>query len=186
VPRLVHDWSFLLVRLGRYREALLLLEAVLPQFHSLEGQMGAWGTLGLAAAGVGNRERYAEAVARVQQLVGRTQEFAAAAHANLAQGARFWGEWELGCTLAVRAIEIARVRREADVERGAREFLAGIEAREPPTEPQGPPICNHIERISSQVLQLLKARQRPRRRPVQLDPWDADGPIDPPALVAAS
>lgn len=181
VPRLVHDWSFLLVRLGLYHAALPMLEAVLPQFKSLDGQMGAWGTLGLAAAGAGNRKRYDTAVEHVQKLVSRTQEFAAAAHANLAQGARFWGEWDLGRTLAVRAIEIAQLRREADVERGAREFLAGIEAHQPPPPQPGPPASNQIAGISRQVIDLLEARKRPPRRPVQLQAGDADGPGDPPA-----
>lgn len=181
VPRLVHDWSFLLVRLGLYREALPLLEAVLPQFRSLEGQMGAWGTLGLAAAGAGNRERYDKAVEHVQRLIGRTHEFAAAAHANLAQGARFWGEWDLGRSLAICAIEIAQARREGDVERGAREFLASIDAQEAPPPQAGPPAESQIEAIAKEIAGLLNARKRPSRRPVQMEDEDADGPFDPPA-----
>jgi tetratricopeptide (TPR) repeat protein len=181
VPRLVHDWSFLLVHLGRYGEALQLLETVLPHFRSPEGKVGAWGTLGLAAAGAGERERYDQALEHVQRSVSRTQEFAAAAHANLAQGARFWRQWDLGRNLAMRAIEIAQTRRELDVERGAREFLSGIEAQELPSSPPPLPSPNQIQEISRQVFRLLEARMRPARRPVQLEDTDADRPFDPPA-----
>lgn len=181
VPRLVHDWSFLLVHLGRYGEGVQLLETVLPHFRSPEGKMGAWGTLGLAAAGAGERERYDQALEHVQRIVSRTQEFAAAAHANLAQGARFWRQWDLGRNLAIRAIEIAQTRRELDVERGAREFLSGIEAQELPSTPPLPPSPNQIQEISRQIFRLLEARMRPARRPVHVEATDADGPFDPPA-----
>jgi tetratricopeptide (TPR) repeat protein len=175
VPALVHDWSFLLVRLGHYHEALRLLNAALPQFKRPGMQMLAWGMIGRVAAATGDRLRFDTAVATVRTLSRRTDEFTAAAHGNLAQGARFWGEWDLGRALATQAIDVSRARREWEVEHEVREFLAGIESEKAPSVHERPPASNKIETISGQVLSLLVARERPQRRPVQPSEWDTMG-----------
>jgi len=170
VPRLVHDWSFLLVLNALYEEAKGLLETVIPQIRQIEIELLSWGTLSRAAAGSGHRAQFDQAVEHILRLSEPRGEFAAAALANAAFGARFFAEWDLGQTLATRAIEIARVRREESVERGAREFLIAIEAREPPPTQAVPPEGSRIEIISSRIMQLLEARKRPPRRPIQDDP----------------
>ncbi|HEV2150637.1 MAG TPA: tetratricopeptide repeat protein [Longimicrobiaceae bacterium] len=178
VPALVHDWSFLLVRLGLYRQAQPLVEAVLPQCQHPGLKLLVWGMTGLVAAAAGDRQRYDLAVSHVRTLASRTQEFAAAAHGNLAQGARFWREWDLARSLATHAIDISKDRRELEVEYDVREFLAGIEAREPPSPRGGLPASNRIDGVAGQMLSLLDARKRPPRRPVQIDKEEADDSFD--------
>lgn len=169
VPRLVHDWAFYLTRLALYRQAVPLLVAIVPLARRPELRMLYQGTLARAAAGCGRRDLFDEAVRGVVTLSGLHQEFAAAALANSAEGARFFAEWDRGEGFAARAVEIARERIETDVQRGALEILDGIAARRPPV-PQGePPQGSRTDQITRRVMALLQQRAKPPRRPVQTD-----------------
>lgn len=179
VPRLVHDWAFYLTRLALYRQAVPLLVAIVPLARRPELRMLYQGTLARAAAGAGRRDLYEEAVRGVVTLSGLHQEFAAAALANSAEGARFFAEWDRGEGYAARAVEIARERNETDVQRGALEILDGIAARRPPV-PQGePPQGSRTDQITRRVMALLQQRAKPPRRPVQTD-RDTDAGAPPP------
>jgi tetratricopeptide (TPR) repeat protein len=170
VPGLVHDWGFLLVRNALYEQALPLLEALLPHLRRPEWQTVAWGTLGRAAAGADRRDRFEEAKRRVLSLIGSNEEFAAAALAHLAEGARFFGEWESGAAMAVRAMEIAAARQEGDVERGAHEILEALRSRTAPVPQATPPAGGHVQEIARLMAIRLRDRTRPARRPVKVDP----------------
>ena len=133
------------------------------------------GTLARAAGGSGRREVYDEAVRMVVALSGVHQEFAAAALANSAEGARFFQEWDRADGYAARAVEIARERGEADVHRGASEILDAVTARATP-EPQAlPPADSNVESVTRRVMALLRQRRKPPRRPVQTDRDTDDG-----------
>lgn len=168
-PVLVHDWCFFLMRHALYEQALPLVEAVIPQIKRPELQTLAWGTLARAAAGAGRQARYHEARQRVLSFAEGSYEYTAAALANSAEGARFFGEWETGRELGMRALEIARARKEPDIEQGTLEILAGLSAQERPTPQAAPPAGNHLEAITQRIAYYLQARKRPARRPVQMD-----------------
>lgn len=160
VPRMVHDWGFLLVRYKLYPQALEVLlnlpaHASRPELESLYS-----GTLARAAAGAGRRDVYEKARARVVTLTGLHPEFAAAALANTAEGARHFGRWDEGERLAGRAVELARERGEADVQRGALEILDAILTRQPPEPPAAPPQPNRLDTISRRMLHLLEQRRK--------------------------
>jgi len=168
VPTLAHDWAFVLVRHGLYREALPLLQAAHPQIRRIDYQLMSWGTLGRAAGGVGDQDLYNQASQHVHQLAERTDDYAAAAFANLAFAAGCFAEWDIGRDYATRAIAIAQSRREADVEHGARAFLSLLEERKSFILQTALPPSGRMEYIAQQFFQLLDARKRPPRRPVQL------------------
>lgn len=160
VPRMVHDWGFLLVRHRLYPQAFEVLvdlpvHANRPELESLYN-----GTLARAAAGAGRRDTYERARARVLTLTGLHQEYAAAALANTAEAARHFGRWDEGEHLAGRAVELARERGEADVQRGALEILDAISTRKPPEVPADPPQPNRLETISRRMLYLLSQRRK--------------------------
>jgi len=159
----------LLTEHALYREAHPLIEAVLAQILRPELQILAWGTLALASAGVGQKERYHEAREYILKLVDGSPEYAAAALVNSAEGARLVGEWDIGKDLAAQAAEVAHARRDPDPEQRALKALAEISAHEPRAVQAIPPAGNHIEMIARRITYYLQARKRPARRPVKLD-----------------
>lgn len=166
IPGLIHDWCFLLVQHGYYSQAVSLLRASIPSIERLEIQLVSWGTLSRAAAGAGSRDLYEEAVQHIEKLVERTQTYASAALAHAAYGARFFGEREAGLRLATRARTIAEARGEAEIVQGVQEFITAMLAREAPTPPGEPPQDSQIAEVHDRIMFLLRARQRPVRRPV--------------------
>jgi tetratricopeptide (TPR) repeat protein len=182
VPWLAHDWSFLLVRLGFYREARVLLEAVVPHITRRELQVVVWGTLGRASAGAGMRGGYEEARTRVLSLIGLHEEYAAAALAHLAVGAQFFADWAEAESMAGRAAEIARARQQADVENGALEILDAISTRTPPPPQAELPPRSRIPTIQQRMLRRLEERSKPVRREVLRDPEAGGRPAHPPVV----
>ncbi len=170
IPSLVHDWSFLLTRTGRYHDARPLVDAVLPHTPQPELLLLLWGMGGLVAAGTGDRQRFELAVEQVRTRATRSIEFAAAAHGHLAQGARILGAWDLARSLIVKTIDISRKRQESEVEILSKQFLAGIESQEAPSPALELPGNHRIRELTVQFNELLQARLRPQRRPVQFDP----------------
>lgn len=166
IPGLIHDWCFLLVQNGYYSQAVSLLQASLPHIRRLEIKLVCWGTLSRAAAGAGMKELYDEALQHIHALTERTHDYAAAALAHAAHGARFFFDWQSALTLAMRANEIAEARGEMDVVHGIQELLGAIRARETPLPLTDPPERSRTTEICQQMVSLLLARQRPTRRPV--------------------
>lgn len=180
IPGLVHDWCFLLVQQGYYRQVVPLLQASIPRIERLEIQLVSWGTLSRAAAGEGDRELYDMAVRHIRELAGRTQMYASAALAHAGYGARFWGDWEMATELSTRAREIAATRGEIEVVRDLDTYLVEIRHRRSPTPSAEPPDGSRIVEIQGRMTTLLEARKRPPRRPVQMDDREAGEPPDRP------
>lgn len=167
IPGLIHDWCFLLVQLGHYPQAAALLRASIPSIERIEIQLVSWGTLSRAAAGVGARDLYLEAVQHVNELIERTHAYASAALIQAANGTRFFAEWEAAHGLALRARSIAEERGETEVVHEVEEVTRSILAHEPPLPLAEPSANSHIAEINDRLMFLLRARQRPVRRPVQ-------------------
>jgi tetratricopeptide (TPR) repeat protein len=181
VPWLAHDWAFFLVRLSLYDEARVLLEAIRPHIARRDLQVVVEGTLGRALAACGQREGYEECVRRVLSMSVVHEEYAAAALAHLAIGAQIVQDWDSAERMAERAVEIARARCQADVERGASDILVSIQQRGTPTRQAAPPDPNRLSAIQRQVLARLRERSKPVRRQVVDDPEAGGRPDGPPA-----
>lgn len=180
LPWLAHDWAFFLVRSNLYKEARVLLEAVRPHVTRRELQVVIEGTLGRAVAGCGDRNAYELCRERVLVLSSVHGEYAAAAFAHLAVGAQLFGEWELAEQMGARALEIARTRHQADVERGATEIVSAIRARHPAPQQASIARPNKLAHIEREMLSRLQAWTKPRRRKVLDDPEAGGRPDRPP------
>ncbi len=170
IPGLIHDWCFLLVQQGYYAQAVSLLRASIPDIERIEIQLVSWGTLARAAAGAGFKALFGEAVQHIENLVERTHTYASAALAHAAYGARFFAEWDDGLRLATRAHVIAEARGEMEIVQGVEDFISAIHAKEPPIPWAQPLEDSRIPEIDDRIMFLLRARQRPVRRPVQPSP----------------
>lgn len=157
LPWLAHDWAFFLVRSSFYKEARVLLEAVRPRVTRNELQVVIEGTLGRAVAGCGARDAYEVSRERVLVLSAGHGEYAAAAFAHLAVGAQLFGEWALAEEMGGRAIELARVWHQADVERGATEILRALRARHPAPQQASMAYTNKLAAIEREILLRLEA-----------------------------
>ena len=180
IPGLIHDWCFLLVQQGYYSQAVSLLQLSIPTIQRVEIQLVSWGTLARAAAGAGARDLYDEAVQHIKALVARTQAYASAALIQAANGTRFFMEWEVALELATWAREIAEARGEMEVVQEVRDVISSILAREAPLPLTEPPEGSHVRDIDERFMFLLRARQRPVRRPVHASQeWEASGQLVP-------
>lgn len=175
ITRLVRDWAFHLIQHALYSQAVPLLQASISQIRRWDILVLSWGTLAHAAAGIGRRDLYDEAVQQVVEHADRAQEFAAAALAHAANGACFFAEWEIGQAQALRAREVARARMELETVEWVREILAAIELRQVPPAQREPPHGSRLDVIADRIFKQLEARKRPRRRPVQVDPQKETG-----------
>ncbi|HEX2077549.1 MAG TPA: tetratricopeptide repeat protein [Longimicrobium sp.] len=149
VPALAHDFAFLLVRMDRCRDAVPLLEAVLPKLTPRDQVIG-WSTLARAAARIGHTEGYQRAVENTLRLVGLFDHHAAAAFANLAWGALHLGLRKDAEQYAMRSLEISELRVEAEAEKVAQAVLAIIRT----TVPAGPD-ASATDRYPSSLLRRL-------------------------------
>ncbi|HEX7241536.1 MAG TPA: tetratricopeptide repeat protein [Longimicrobiaceae bacterium] len=187
IPGLIHDWCFLLVQQGYYAQAVPLLRASIPTVKRVEIQLVSWGTLSRAAAGAGFRDLYEEAVEHMNVLVERTLAYASAALIQAANGTRSFEEWEVALSLAMRARAIAEARGETEVLQEVEEVTRSILARESALQIQQPPRDSRISEIDDRLISVLKARERPVRRPVQSSQErEASGQLVPARRVPSS
>ncbi len=139
LPALAHDWAYLLIRFHHYSCAVPILELAVMRAHKPAIQMLFWSTLGWAAAGAGRRDRFQKAKEEVLRRIVAYDEFAPGALYHLAEGARLCGAWEEAEQYLAQALEIARERNEALLEREALELLDKVVAREPAPRDATPP-----------------------------------------------
>lgn len=132
LPALAFDWGFLLVRLGLHREALPLLERVSPLILRAEDQTLVWSVTARAAAGAGQVVRHGEIAERVFPAAAIRAEYTAGALYNLAEAAVSLRQWERAASLAEAALEIARARNDAEVQRVTVDLCGRIARREVP------------------------------------------------------
>jgi tetratricopeptide (TPR) repeat protein len=127
LPHLAHDVGCLLALHGAYTDALAVLDAALPFFTRPWERVAMMGTVALAAAGTGHRERHAGAVADLLLLGPAAETHAAGALSLAAEGAAMLGDRERARGLATRALELAERRREREPSRRARRVLEGAQ-----------------------------------------------------------
>jgi tetratricopeptide (TPR) repeat protein len=118
---LAHDVGCFWAEQGRFSRALSIFEAALPWFQDPVNRVLALANYTRAAAGVGDRARYASARAEVAGLLELAVcgEVAAESLLLVAQGDTSVGEWGDAEEAARRALEIAATRGEARTQMGA-------------------------------------------------------------------
>jgi tetratricopeptide (TPR) repeat protein len=111
LPRLVHDYGFLLVCMGRSRDAVKLIEPLMNLPIRPHLQVAFAGTYARVMGELGRDDCYADGEARVLALVPHHTEHAPFAFVNLAYGARALGDWDLALEYAKRGAALAESKR---------------------------------------------------------------------------
>lgn len=161
LPALAHDWAYLLIRFHHYSCALPLLELAVTRVQRPAIQMLFWSTLGWAAAGAGQRDRFQKAKEEVHRRIVTHDEFAPGALYHLAEGARLCGEWEEAERFLKQALEIARPRHEALLEQEALELLDRVVAREAAPRDVSPPNPDSVRMLTRRFSARLRKTKVP-------------------------
>jgi tetratricopeptide (TPR) repeat protein len=135
LPQLAHDAAYMFVCWGAFQAALDLLEVVYPLVQKPTERIAVMGTLARAAAGVGDHNRYRDAVSDVLLYAALSEINAAAALVLAAEGALDFRDWARSADLASYGLRVAEMRREREPQRRARIVLERAAAQKPPEYP---------------------------------------------------
>jgi tetratricopeptide (TPR) repeat protein len=164
VPFLLADFGFLLVQLHYYRTAYGLLDRAAARMDP-PALCLMFSTAARAAGGAGWAERYDYAARAVLRMIGSSEEYAAPALVNLAEGARSLGQWSQAESYLRRAFAVGERLAHDEAIRVGREVLEAVERRDrgAPVETPSP---NHPAAVlaRSMVARMRRWRRHPRRR----------------------
>jgi len=135
LPHLAHDAAYMFVCWGAFHAAMELLETVYPLIDKATERVAVMGTLARAAAGIGNRTRYQDAVADVLLYAALSDVNAAAALVLAAEGALEFSDWRRSAELASYGLRIAERRREREPQLRAKIVLERAAAQKIPEYP---------------------------------------------------
>ncbi|MEW5928288.1 MAG: tetratricopeptide repeat protein [Gemmatimonadota bacterium] len=125
LPFLAHDVAVFWMDQGVYAPALTVLSALQPHFQRPTEQARVLAHIALAAAGLGEMERYEEAWTTASNLVtGTATAGTASVYLSLADAAAMAHQWERTAVVAKQAILLADVREEAGLKERAETRLA--------------------------------------------------------------
>jgi tetratricopeptide (TPR) repeat protein len=132
IPRLAYDVAYHWLLQGYFDRALSVGEALLPHMTDESERVVVHGLIARAAAGVGNRELFASACRETRLLAERdgARETAGRALLGVIYGAAHLGEWDLAQDVGMRAVTIARKRKEGRVLLAAEAALESVHTRE--------------------------------------------------------
>lgn len=156
LPHLAHDAACLLACHGAYADALAVLNHALPFFTLPWERVAILGTVALAAAGTGQRERHTAAVADLLLLGGAAERHSAGAMSLAAEGAALLKDAERARYLAERALALAERRREREPMRRARCVLDGVANRR-----GSPPPADRTAALRALFVARLRALRAP-------------------------
>lgn len=172
LPQLVHDAAYMFVRYGAFQAALEILDAVYPLIEKPTERIAVMGTMARAAAGVGQRARYRDAVADVLLYAALSEINAAGALVLAAQGALDFRDWNRSSDLATYCIRVAERRREREPQRLAEQVLAHAVAQ---TVPVSAPVdASRVHRTKVMVLDRLAKFRAPDDAPEARNPLRAE------------
>lgn len=164
LPQLGHDAAYMFVCWGAYQAALDILDVVYPLIEKPTERIAVMGTISRAAAGIGDRTRYRDAVADVLLYAALSEINASAALVLAAEGALDFKDWSRSVELATVGLRIAEKRYEREPKRRADRVLEHALRREVPVYP-----AVQSERIMRTKLRVLERLQKFRA------PSEADG-----------
>jgi tetratricopeptide (TPR) repeat protein len=162
LPYLAHDLGYLLIRMRYFRLALHALDAA-PAHGFLPHYLGVvYATIAQAAGGAGRVARYETAERASLGLVDASEEFAAAARASLAEGARSLGRWDVAERHARASLRIARSRHDREAAREAVTLVRVVLRREASPSMETPPADAPVAMLTRRIAARLRSAT-PRR-----------------------
>lgn len=164
LPALLHDFAFLLLRMRCYAPSVELADAVMSRTPlPPQDQVVGWSTVAHAAAGTGDADRFRAAADRVLRLVALYDVHGAAAFSNLACGAQLLGWRDEAERYALRSLQIAEQRQQAEAIPQARQVLATLDGPHP--DYVVPPLPPRLLEQAARMLPAFTARLAEWRGP---------------------
>lgn len=162
IPHLAYDIGYLWMRLSYFSSAIYLIEKALPWLKVQQS----YRVLGLAAlaratAAVHDRIRYERAAAQVLQIVAAGSERSAAALYHVAEGARYFEQWDRAESLGARALDVAMRVGNRTVVSLASALLAALPGRTQGPEDLLPEEAGIIDKTTTKVLKKLAKQPAP-------------------------
>jgi len=163
LPFLVHDVAYLFVACAMYTPALPVLQQVIKTMPRTQDPVLAWATTARAAAGARRMDIYEQARDTALDLAARFPEHAPATFRGVAYAAQLAEDWEAAEYAAQQAVDLARARRMADVERTSSALLERVRAHAPGTPEVPPPANSHMDEIVRTCHLRLRQWTGPKR-----------------------
>jgi tetratricopeptide (TPR) repeat protein len=161
IPNLAYDIGVLWMHLGAFSSAIYLFDRALPWLEIQTYRILGLAALARSTAAVHDRVRYERLSAMVLKMVEAGDSRTAAALYHLAEGARYFEQWERSSMLARQALQEARATGNKSVSVAAERLLATL-----PTKTQGPEDVvpdegDRLDRITVRIMKKLAKQPAP-------------------------
>ena len=170
IPHLAYDIGYLWMRLSYFSSAIYLFDKALPWLEVQPYRVLGLAALARATAAVHDRIRYERAAAQVLEIVAAGSERSAAALYHIAEGARYFEQWNRAEALGTRAREEAKRVGNRTVVSLASGLLAALPSRTQGPEDLIPEEAGIIEKTTSKVLKKLAKQPAPKASETVLFP----------------
>jgi len=160
-PLLAFDVAYLWCRQGYYSSALPVFEKILPWLEHQRERILVLASLARSAAAVRDHIRYVRAAREVLALAAVDTEMTASALYHLAEGARFFHEWEKSEQFARHALELAHTRKNATVIGLAERLLEVLNTKQPGDLDLVPEEGDSVDTTREMILRKLQKQPVP-------------------------
>jgi tetratricopeptide (TPR) repeat protein len=161
LPNLAYDIGFLWMRLGYFSSAIYLFEKVLPWFEARPLRILVLAATARSVAAVHDRIRFERATAEVLRMVGAGSDRATASLYHLAEGTRYFEQWDRAQMLALRALDEAHRSGNQTVVTLVNGLIAELPSRTQGPEDLVPEEGSLVDRITTKLLKKLAKQPAP-------------------------
>lgn len=161
IPHLAYDIGYLWMRLSYFSSAIYLFEKALPWLEVQPYRILGLAALARSTAAVHDRIRYERAASQALQIVSAGSDRSAAALYHIAEGARYFEQWERAETLGIRALNEAQRVGNRTIVSLASGMLAELPSRTQGPEDLVPEEGGILDRTTSKVLKKLARQPAP-------------------------
>ncbi|HEX8271684.1 MAG TPA: hypothetical protein VF615_03465 [Longimicrobiaceae bacterium] len=161
IPNLTYDIGFLWMQLGYFSSAIYLFEKILPWFESQPLRLLVVAALARSTAAVHDRIRFERAVSQALRLVEDGADRAAASLYHIAEGARYFEQWDRAEVWARQALQEADRTGNQSVRRAAVGLLSILPLQTQGPEDIVPAEGDQVDRITSRVLKKFAKQPAP-------------------------
>lgn len=161
MPNLAYDVGFLWMRLGYYSSAIYLLEKALPWFERRPLRILVLAATARSVAAVHDRIRFERSAAETLRMAEAGNERTAASLYHLAEGARYFEQWDRAEMLASRALAEAHRSGNRTVVALVSGMLAELPSRTQGPEDLVPEEGSPVDTITRKLLRKLAKQPAP-------------------------
>jgi tetratricopeptide (TPR) repeat protein len=170
LPNLGLDIGFLWMKLSYYSSAIYLLDRVLPWFDLQSHRILVLAAIARSTAAVHDRIRFERSSAEVLRMVAAGNERSASSLYHLAEGARYFEQWDRAGSLGRSALDEALRVGNQTVVQLARALLAELPSRTQGPDDLVPEEGSVTDRITTKILKKLAKQPAPESSETVLFP----------------